>query len=114
VSTACPACHEAARCVAYRGKTLMSLLGPLYLERHYYHCAACGQGFCPWEGVLGVTAAALSPAAAEVACIAGVQPSFAEASEKVLPSNRTPGARSTEPRAGEKSAARERARGRGR
>jgi hypothetical protein len=28
--------------------------------------------------------------------------------------NRTPGARSTEPRAGEKSAARERARGRGR
>jgi hypothetical protein len=85
VSTACPACHEAARCVAYRGKTLVSLLGPLYLERHYYHCAACGQGFCPWDGVLGVTAGALSPAAAEVACIAGVQTSFAEASEKVLP-----------------------------
>jgi hypothetical protein len=35
--------------------------------------------------VLGVTAAALSPAAAEVACLAGVQTSFAEASEKVLP-----------------------------
>ena len=85
MSTACPTCHEVARCVAYRGKTLVSLLGPLYLERHYYHCAACGQGFCPWAGVLGVTAAALSPAAAEVACIAGVQTSFAEASEKVLP-----------------------------
>jgi hypothetical protein len=85
VRTACPACSEAARCVAYRGKTLVSLLGPLSLERHYYHCAACGQGFCPWDGVLGVTAAALSPAAAEVACIAGVQTSFAEASEKVVP-----------------------------
>jgi hypothetical protein len=85
VSTACPACSEAARCVAYRGKTLVSLRGPLHLERHYYYCPACSQGFCPWDGVLGVTAAALSPGAAEVACIAGVQASFAEASEKVLP-----------------------------
>lgn len=41
-STACPACHETARCVAYRGKTLVSLLGPVHLERHYYHCPACG------------------------------------------------------------------------
>jgi hypothetical protein len=47
--------------------------------------ATVGQGFCPWDGVLGVTAAALSPAAAEVACSAGVQASFAEASEKMLP-----------------------------
>src|SRR5713226_8822983 len=84
-STPCPSCSAAARCVAYRGKTLVSLLGPLRLERHYYHCAACGQGFCPWDGVLGVTAAALSPAAEEVACMAGVQSSFAEASEKLLP-----------------------------
>jgi hypothetical protein len=61
------------------------LLGTVRLERHYYHCAACGQGFCPWDAVLGVTPAALSPAAAEVACIAGVQSSFAEASERVLP-----------------------------
>ncbi len=63
----------------------MSLLGPVRLERPYDHCAACGQGFCPWDAELGVTAAALSPAAAEVACMAGVQTSFAETSEKVLP-----------------------------
>jgi hypothetical protein len=63
----------------------VSLLGPLRLARPYYHCGAGGQGFCPWDGVLGVTAAALSPGAAEVACSAGVQSSFAEASEKVLP-----------------------------
>jgi hypothetical protein len=63
----------------------VSLLGPLRLERHYYHCTACGQGFCPWDAELGVTAAALSPAAAEVVCVAGVQTSFAEAREKVLP-----------------------------
>jgi hypothetical protein len=63
----------------------VSLLGPLRLERHYYHCPACGRGFCPWDAELGVTAATLSPAAAEVACVAGVQTSFAEASAKVLP-----------------------------
>lgn len=68
-----------------REKGLVSLLGPVRLERAYYHCAACGQGSCPWDGELGVTGATLSPGAAEVACIAGVQTSFAEASEKVLP-----------------------------
>jgi hypothetical protein len=63
----------------------MSLLGAVRLERPYYHCAPCGQGVCPWDTVLGVTATALSPGVEEVACIAGVQSSFAEASAKVLP-----------------------------
>jgi len=61
------------------------LIGTLRLERHYYHCPACHQGFCPWDEVLGLTPAALSPAAEEVTCLAGVQASFAEASEKTLP-----------------------------
>lgn len=68
-----------------RGKGLVSLLGPVRFERAYYHCAGCGQGGCPWDAELGVTGATLSPGAAEVACLAGVQTSFAEASEKVLP-----------------------------
>ena len=85
MSTACPSCSEAARCVGYRGKGIVSLLGLVRLERPYYHCATCEQGFCPWDTVVGVTSAALSPAAAEVACVAGVQGSFAEASEKGLP-----------------------------
>jgi hypothetical protein len=71
--------------VGYRGKTIVSLLGAVRLERPYYHCAACGQGRCPWDTVLGVTATALSPGAEEVACSAGVQSSFAEASGKGLP-----------------------------
>ena len=68
-----------------RGKGIISLLGPVRLERAYYHCAACGHGSCPWDEELGVTEATLSPGAAEVACLAGVQTSFAEASTKVLP-----------------------------
>ena len=63
----------------------MTLIGRLRLERHYYHGAACGQGFCPWDDVLGLTASALSPAREEMVCLAGVQASFAEASQKTLP-----------------------------
>jgi hypothetical protein len=54
------------------------------LTRHYYHCPACRQGFCPWDQTLHLTPQALSPAAEEVVCIAGVQAPFAEASEKTL------------------------------
>ncbi len=55
------------------------------LQRHYYHCPHCQQGLCPYDELLGLTAQELTPAADEVACLAGVQASFAEAAEKTLP-----------------------------
>jgi hypothetical protein len=70
--------------VTYRSKTLVTLFGTLQFERHYYHCAACEQGFCPLDAVLRLTATALSPAAEEVTALAGCQASFAEASERTL------------------------------
>src|ERR1700752_1414390 len=39
----------------YRGrhqKTFESVLGPLRLERAYYHCAKCQSGFCPRDRAL--------------------------------------------------------------
>jgi len=71
--------------VGYRDKGVLSLLGALRVERHYYHCAACGHGFCPRDADLGLTAADLTPAADEEVCLAGVQASFAEAATKTLP-----------------------------
>jgi hypothetical protein len=59
-------------------------MGDVRLERHYYHCPRCHTGFCPWDGVLRLRAAALSPAADEVVCLAGVQTSFATASRRNL------------------------------
>lgn len=61
------------------------MLGPLRLERAYSHCAACGHGSCPWDEELGVTEATVSPGAAEVAGLAGVPTSCAEARTKVVP-----------------------------
>ncbi len=81
----CPRCPGDARCVGRRGKGVLGLLGPMRLDRHYYHCRRCGRGFCPWDAALGLTAADLTPAADEAVCLAGVQAGFAEAVAKTLP-----------------------------
>lgn len=80
----CPHCGEAARCVGLRDKQVASLLGTLKLQRHYYHCKACGQGGCPWDQTLRIAEQRLSPAAREVVCLTGVQQSFGQAAERTL------------------------------
>lgn len=60
------------------------MTGPVALTRHYYHCDHCGAGFFPFDELLGLCHAGLSPAAAEVVCVLGVQTSFAEASDRAL------------------------------
>lgn len=59
-------------------------MGDVRVERPYYHCRECHQGHVPLDQEVGLTAARLTPAAAEVACIAGVQTSFAQAAEVTL------------------------------
>jgi len=81
----CLHCAEAARCKGWRGRTVLGLLGPMRLSRHYYHCRHCGRGACPQDGRPGLRGHDLTPAADEVVCLAGVQASFAEAAEKTLP-----------------------------
>jgi hypothetical protein len=48
----------------YRGrheKTFESVLGPLRLERAYYHCDRCQGGFCPRDRALGLELFSLTP-----------------------------------------------------
>ena len=54
------------------------------MKRHYYHCRGCHQGHFPRDRGLGLNASHLTPAASEVASIAGVQTSFAQSSEITL------------------------------
>jgi hypothetical protein len=63
---------------------VVSLLGDIRLLRSYYYCGQCGQGHVPWDDLLGLSVQKLTPAAAEVVCMAGVQASFAHASETSL------------------------------
>jgi hypothetical protein len=80
----CPHCHEAARFVEYRPKTVQSLVGTFAVERAYYHCRHCGTGTVPWDQILGLSPRALTPGACELVGIAGAVDSFAEASQVVL------------------------------
>ena len=51
----CPHCHESARFVDYRPRTVQSLVGGFPLDRAYYHCRSCGAGTVPWDQALGLS-----------------------------------------------------------
>src|SRR5262245_38832848 len=60
-------------------------MGKLKLERDYYHCGHCRQGHFPWDDILRLSPQRLTPAAQEVASLAGIQESFGKAAERTLP-----------------------------
>ena len=63
----------------------MSAVGEVRYERAYYYCRHCHHGATPADAKLHVDQAELTPAAREMAALAGTLSSFAEAAEKVLP-----------------------------
>ena len=75
----CP-CGNEARHVARRTKNIVSVLGPLRLERAYYHCSACGHGFYPRDQHLGIASTSLSPALTRMIGTVGAMVSFQEGS----------------------------------
>jgi len=79
-SRAC-ACGQPARYAGRRAKTFASVLGPLTLERAYYHCAACDAGFCPRDRALGLVDTSLSPGVLRMVGLVGAMVSFEEGHE---------------------------------
>src|SRR6202162_737671 len=74
-------CGQEARLVGRRSKQVQSVLGPLQLERAYYHCSSCGHGFCPRDEHLGIENTSLSPALTRMLGTVGVMVSFEEGGE---------------------------------
>jgi hypothetical protein len=63
----------------------LSLVGEVLCWRAYYYCHRCGTGSFPWDEAVGLTPKLLTPAAEQVASMAGVVcNSFAEAADNVL------------------------------
>ena len=50
-----------AEFAAYRDKTFDTVLGPVTLDRAWYHCRECKHGFAPRDAELGVAGASMSP-----------------------------------------------------
>lgn len=54
------------------------MLGPLQLERAYYHCAHCERGACPRDQALGLVDSSLSPGVLRMVGVVGAMVSFEE------------------------------------
>ena len=74
------ACGQAARYVGRRAKRFQSVLGKLNLERAYYHCPRCGQGWYPRDQALALEGTSLSPAVQRMVASVGAAVSFEEGS----------------------------------
>ena len=77
----CTCGQEEAHFAGRRKKTFTSLLGPLHLERAWYHCDGCGHGFAPRDKAFGLDGSTLTPGALRAVGIAAGRVSFAESSE---------------------------------
>ncbi len=75
------ACGQPAHYAGRRAKTFTSVLGPLTLERAYYHCGSCQAGFCPRDRALGLENTSLSPAVTRMVGLVGATVSFDEGHE---------------------------------
>ena len=73
-------CGGKARYAGRRWKRFHSVLGSLHLQRAYYHCGACGGGFCPRDRRLGLENSSLSPAVTRMVGTVGALVSFQEGS----------------------------------
>ena len=73
-------CGGEAHFAGRRRKQFHSVLGPLRLERAYYHCPACGHGFFPRDRHLRIENTSLSPALTRMTGTVGALVSFQEGS----------------------------------
>ena len=70
-----------AEFVAYRTRTIETVLGPVAVRRAYYHCASCGRGIVPRDDELGVTGVSLSPGLRKMTARAAAAVPFATAAD---------------------------------
>jgi hypothetical protein len=75
------ACQQQARYAGRKSKIFLSVLGPLCLQRAYYHCSACQHGFYPRDQAWGLEARSLSPGVIRMVSAVGAAVSFEEGSQ---------------------------------
>jgi hypothetical protein len=68
-----------AQFISYRAKTIDTVVGPVRLNRAWYHCAACGHGLAPRDAELGTERSSLSPGLRKMIARAAAAVPFARA-----------------------------------
>jgi len=79
-------CGHSARYKELRSKTVLTVLGPVKLNRPYYLCEHCSKGQCPADTELGVADLESSPGVRRMEAVVGSEMPFASGCEpmKVL------------------------------
>lgn len=72
------ACGGLAQFAGRRPRTTVTVRSEIEIERVYYHCAACGRGFCPRDRALGIDGSHLSPGVLRMVGAVGAAVSFEE------------------------------------
>jgi len=65
-----------AEFVSYRDKTFDTVLGPVTVNRAWYHCAACGEGLAPRDAELGLAGDTMSRGLAKMTARAAAAEPF--------------------------------------
>lgn len=69
-------CGGQARCAGNRAKKLVTMLGEVVVERPYYHCRRCGNGFVPRDREFDVESTQHSPGVRRMTALVGSETSF--------------------------------------
>lgn len=77
-------CGRPAQYAGRRAKGFASVLGRMRLQRAYYYCAACQEGFAPRDRALGIEETSLSPALTRMTALVGSMVSFEEGSQLLV------------------------------
>lgn len=75
------ACGAVARYAGRRARTIITVLGPLQLQRAYYHCGECHHGFFPRDEALRIGSGSLSEGVLRMVGTTASLVSFAETEE---------------------------------
>jgi hypothetical protein len=79
----CTQCGRVAKFHSYQQRRLLTLHGPVAVQRAYYYCQRCHQSYCPYDAALGLEDD-VSPGLRPLVCLAGTLLPFADAAEDLL------------------------------
>ena len=78
------ACGQVARYQRWRPAQVLTVLGPITVQRPYYHCAHCHQGSAPLDAQLALCAGSISAGLDELLALLGATEDSFEAAAAVL------------------------------
>ena len=76
----CGSCGKMLTARSSRSRTVETLVGPVTLNRPYFYCVSCGQGFYPLDDALGLSDRSKQYDVQEAACELGLEMPYERAS----------------------------------